>query len=159
MIGSRSLSVLFALSLGVGGCAREPQATVSSPATTTAATSTKAPLLFNITRGGHDLHAVSMGLGLARMALDQGHRVTVYLTLDAPVFATKDLPADVHFGDLPPISETVRDVLAKGGKIIVCGHCAAALKITPASLQPGVRVAQHGEWLDELEQGTVGFSY
>ncbi len=158
MARSLTFPVLLAVALGLGGCAREPQANVAAPATTTAA-STKAPLLVNITHGRSDLHAVSMGLSLARTALEKGHRVTVFLNVDAPVFATKDLAADVRFADFPPVSEMVRDIVAKGGKVVVCGHCAAVLKLDPASMQAGVTLAQHGDWLDGIERGTVGFSY
>jgi hypothetical protein len=91
MVRSNTLPLLVAVALGLGGCARQSQAPVSSPATTTAA-NMKAPMLVNITRGRGDLHAVSMGLSVARAALEKGHRVTVFLNVDAPVFATKDLP-------------------------------------------------------------------
>lgn len=44
----------------------------------------------------------------------KGHPVTVFLSVDAPVFATKDLAADVRFADFPSVSEMIRDVIAKG---------------------------------------------
>lgn len=158
MLRSVLLSIVLALSLGLGACAREPAAPVSAPATTTAA-SAKAPLLVNITRGRSDLHAASMGLALAKTALERGHRVTVFLSVAAPALATKDLGPDVRLEGFPPVSELVREIVAKGGKVIVCGHCASVLALDPASMQPGVTFAQHGDWLDAIEPGTVGFSY
>lgn len=159
MLRSLSLSLVLALSLGLGACAREAVPPPSSSASTTAAASTKAPLLVNITRGKGDLHAASMGLSLAKTALERGHRVTVFLNVEATALATKDVSADTRFADFAPVSEMIRDIVAKGGKVVVCGHCAAVLKLDPASMQPGVTVAQHGDWLDGVEQGTVGLAY
>lgn len=158
MVRSLACSVVAVLALGLHGCAKEAQSPAGAPATTTAA-SAKAPILVNITRGRADLHAVSMGLDLAKTALERGHRVTVFLNVDAPILAAKDLPTDVRFTGFAPVSEMVRDILGKGGKIVVCGHCAKVLELDPASMQSGVTVAERGEWLDGVEPGTVGVSY
>lgn len=159
---SISSAALVAIALGLIGCARETEP-VASPTTTgavtTTATSRKTPILINITRGKSDLHAVSMGLSLARTALESGHTVTVFLNVDAPVFAARDLPADARFADFPPISQMLRDVVDRGGRVLVCAHCASILRLDPASLQPGVTVARADQWLDGIAPGTLSLSY
>lgn len=152
------LGATLAISVVLAGCGREA-APPAAPQTTTAATTAKAPILVNMTRGRGDLHAASMALSLARTALERGHAVTVFLNVDAPALAVKDLPADARFEGFAPISEMMRDIVAKGGKVVVCGHCAEVLKIEPASMLEGVTVAKKGDWLEGLEPGTVGFSY
>ncbi|HRC55921.1 MAG TPA: DsrE family protein [Kofleriaceae bacterium] len=148
--------VLATAVLGLGACGKQA---VSTPDAPTAAVAAKAPLLVNITSGKNDLHAVSMALGLAKMAAEHGHQVVVFLNVEAPIFATKDLAADVRFADFPPVSELVAGALAKGAKIIVCGHCAAVQKVDTSQLLPGVIVSDHGQLLDYLQPGMIGVSY
>ena len=78
----------------------------STPAT--AATSTQQPILVNITRAKNELHAVSMALGLAQSAIKDGRNASVFLNVEAPIFAAKDLGNDVKYADFPPIREDAR---------------------------------------------------
>jgi predicted peroxiredoxin len=120
---------------------------------------TKAPLLFNITSGKDGLHAVSMGLGLATNAAKQGHDVTVFLNVEAPPFAFKDLPDDVKVADFPPVKTLLAQVIANGGKVFVCEHCAHICSVDKATLASGVVTADHAALLAQLKPGTVCFSY
>jgi predicted peroxiredoxin len=137
------------------GCAH----TGTSGAPTTASADGKAPLLVNVTRGKGDLHSASMGLGLAKAALEHGHPVVVFLNVEAAAFADRDLGADVKFADFPPVAELLRDILAKGGKVFVCGHCAAVMKVSRDNLAPGIVMSEHGGIVDALQYGMVGISY
>jgi predicted peroxiredoxin len=123
------------------------------------ATARKAALLINVTRGREDLHAVSMALGLARSALDEGHRVIVFFNVAAPIFASSALGEDVQQAGSKPISQQVRDIVRGGGRVLVCSHCLAVANIDRSSLLPGVALAQHGDLLTAIEPGMVGVSY
>jgi predicted peroxiredoxin len=116
-------------------------------------------LLLNLTHGKSDLHAASMGLNLAKTALTHGSQVVVFLNVDAAALADRELGADVRFADFPPVAELLREIIAKGGKVFVCAHCASLLKLDKDRLAPGIVLSEHGDILKALQPGMVGFSY
>ncbi len=119
----------------------------------------KAALFINVTRGREDVHAVSMALALARSALDEGRRVVVLFNVASPIFASSKLGDDVREADFPPVRQMVRDVVTRGGNVLVCGHCAAVTRVDGSTLLPGVTLANHGNVLAAIEPGMVGISY
>lgn len=150
-----TLAVLFLALAGTSALAPSPafaQAQASG-------TGEKPTVVVNITRGKDELHAVSMGIGLATDALMAGRRSVIFLNVDAPVFATTDLPANVKFADFPPVKEMLASFMAAGGELYVCGHCAAVLKIAESSLVKGAVVAKHGDLYRKLPTAALSFSY
>jgi copper chaperone CopZ/predicted peroxiredoxin len=125
----------------------------------TAGTAGKPPILVNITRGKNDLHAVSMALGLAQSALKNGRKATVFLNVEAPQFAARDLNEDLHCPDFPPVKKLIADFIAQGGRVLICEHCARVVKLDPKNLIDGATVVAHGELLNALTPGTMVFSY
>ncbi len=119
----------------------------------------KTPVFLNITSGQDDLHAVCMGLGLAKNALAEGHTVVVFLNVHAPVFASTELPEDLKFADFPPVKVLVSQIIEAGGKVLVCGHCARLTSVKPDQLIPGVTLAEHGELFRHLPPHNLCFSY
>jgi predicted peroxiredoxin len=139
--------------------AAPPAAPPSTAVTSPAAAPTKPALLINITSGKENLHAVSMALKLAQSALADGREVVVFLNVGATVFASTALGEDVRFADFPPVLQLMREIIAAGGKVIVCAHCASVSGVSEASLLPGTAVSHHGEILQALKPDMVGFSY
>lgn len=84
-------------------------------AQSTPATAAKQPILANITRGKSELHAVSMSLGLAQSAIKDGRSATVFLNVQAPIFAAKDLDDDLKYEGFPPIKKMLADFVASRG--------------------------------------------
>ena len=125
----------------------------------TAATPTKQPILVNITRGKNELHAVSMALGLAQSALKDGRSAAVFLNVEAPIFAAKNLGDDVKYADFPPIKKMLADFVAAGGRVLVCGHCAHVVKLSHADMIDGAKELAQGELFGAMPPGTVVFSY
>jgi uncharacterized protein len=121
--------------------------------------SAKPTVVVNITQGKDHLHAVSMAIGLASDAITAGRRSVIFLNVDAPVFATADLPANVKFADFPPVKEMLASFVAAGGELYVCGHCAAVLKIAESSLIKGAVVTKHGDLYKKLPAAALSFSY
>jgi predicted peroxiredoxin len=120
----------------------------------------KAPGVFvNLTHGQRDLHATSMGLALAKSALEKGHSVVVFLNVDAATLADKTLSPDVRFADFAPVPSLVQELIDGGAKMFVCGHCAKVVKLDPKDIRPGIKVARHGDLLDAMTAGMVSFSY
>ena len=129
----------------------------STPAT--AATPTKQPILVNITRGKNELHAVSMAIGLAQSAIKDGRNVAVFLNVEAPVFAAKDLDTNLKYADFPPVKKMLADFVAMGGHVLVCGHCAHIVKLEQRDMIDGAKVLAHSGLFDAMPPGTVVFSY
>lgn len=121
--------------------------------------SAKPTVVVNITQGKDHLHAVSMAIGLASDAITAGRRSVIFLNVDAPVFATADLPANVKFADFPPVKEMIASFVAAGGELYVCGHCASVLKIAESSLIKGAVVMKHGDLYKKLPATALSFSY
>jgi len=119
----------------------------------------KQPVLVNITRGKEALHAVSMGIGLAQSALKTGRPATVFLNAESPVLAAKNLPDDVQFADFPPVRKMLGDLVAAGGQVLVCRHCAHVCKLNEADLMEGAVLADHEKLFSAMAPGTVVFSY
>ena len=147
-----TLAVGIALLAFSTGCAQQS----GEPST---AAKVDTGLLLNLTTGQDDLHAVSMGLNLAKTAVERGIPVVVFLNVAAPVFASTELPAETSYEDFPPVQELLTSIMNGGGKVFVCGHCAEVSGVDVERLLPGVVVSAHGELLDELAPGMVGFSY
>jgi copper chaperone CopZ/predicted peroxiredoxin len=119
----------------------------------------KSPILVNITRGTNDLHAVSMALGLAQSALKDGRKAVVFLNVEAPQFAARNLDDKLHCPDFPPVKKLMADFIAEGGRVLVCGHCAHVLKLDKNNMIDGAKIIAHGELFDALTPGTMVFSY
>jgi predicted peroxiredoxin len=147
-----ALSAAFVFSIISMGCSKD-----SAPTSTAADVETG--ILLNVTTGMDDLHAVSMGLNLAKTAAERGLPVVVFLNVAAPIFASTSLPADTQYQDFPPVQELLSAVMAGGGKVFVCGHCAEVAGVDLTTLMPGVVVSEHGTLLAALGPGLVGFSY
>ena len=47
----------------------------------------------------------------------------MFLNVDAPVFAAKDLGDNMKYADFPPVKKMLADFVAMGGRVLVCGHC------------------------------------
>ena len=151
-IASRGLLLAAVIGSALSGCASDSK----TPKT---AADVETGVLLNLSSGPGDLHAISMGLNLAKTAAERGLPVVVFLSVAAPVFASTTLPPDTKYADFPPVQGLLSAILAAGGKVLVCGHCAKVSGVDLGSLMPGVVVSEHGSLLDELEPGMVGFSY
>jgi copper chaperone CopZ/predicted peroxiredoxin len=134
-------------------------ASAAQSTSATATTSSKQPIVINITRGKNELHAVSMALGLAQSAIKDGRLAVVFLNVEAPVFAAKDLGDNMKYADFPPVKKMLADFVAMGGRVLVCGHCAHVVKLEQQNMIDGARVLAHGELFAAMPPGTVVFSY
>jgi predicted peroxiredoxin len=85
--------------------------------------------------------------------------VVVFLNVEGAELADRNLGADARFADFPPIAELLKDILAKGGEVYVCSHCASVMKVSRENLVPGIVMSEHGDIVEALRPGMVGFSY
>lgn len=126
---------------------------------TTAAKKVKTPILVNVTRGKDQLHAVSMAIALGQSAIKDGRSATVFLNVEAPVFAAKDLKSDLKCEGFPPIKQMLADFMAAGGRVLVCQHCAHVAQVKPEGMIGGAKSVAQSELFNALLPDTVVFSY
>jgi predicted peroxiredoxin len=135
------------------------QAPASKAAIGSVVNAQKQPILVNITRGKDELHAVSMAIGLAQAARRDGRTAVIFLNVEAPVFATKDLSPEVKYADFPPIRKMLADFTAAGGQVLVCGHCAHVVQLKQEDMIDGAKLLGDGEVFAAMPPGTAVFSY
>lgn len=67
---------------------------------------------------------------------ERGHPIAFFLNGDAVLIATKNVP-QTSFQD-KSLQVWVKDIIAKGGKVIICSTCMALHNIMPGDLIEGV---------------------
>jgi copper chaperone CopZ/predicted peroxiredoxin len=119
----------------------------------------KPAILVNVTRGTDQLHAAAMAMALAQSALKDGRSATIFLNVQAPAYAAKDLDPHLKCDGFPPFKKMLADFIAGGGRLMVCQHCAHLAKVKPDAMIAGAKPVAQNELLDALLPGTVVFSY
>lgn len=117
------------------------------------------PIFINLISGPEDLHSVSMGLALAKHALEDGHPVHIFMNVHAPKFAAADLSPSLKFEDFAPVKTLLADIVAKGGKVYVCKHCAHLAKVPLDKMAPGMVPAEHQALFKAIPQNALSFTY
>lgn len=157
-MSTRGLALIGAILL-IGVLGADRQAAPAANANPQEADESKPCILFNITSGTADLHAVVMALQLAGHALDDGRDVVLFLNVRAPELARADLSADLKFADNPPLKEMLAALRERGAKMLVCPHCMKVQNVTKADLAEGVEVASRETLFSRLGPQTHVFSY
>lgn len=117
-------------------------------------------LVVKITHGpGQDsLERLAQGLTVAATAAASGVSVSLWLTGDATLVATKgaDLPSLEHSAPLADLVAAVLDA----GTVTVCTQCARRRDLTEADLVEGARIAGAAAFVEEtLADGTRSLVY
>ncbi len=103
-------------------------------------------IVVHIGHGTDDLHAASMGMGLARLLQKKGAKVTVFLDREGVRIADDDMPKDLGWGSkADPVVAIMADFVKAGGKVLLCGHCAASAGIESDDLLDGARIASEDD--------------
>lgn len=92
------------------------------------------PLFVNLT--SDDGHRAHMAIAFAQNALDAGHPATIFLNVDAVKIAAK---ANSEQRDNRALLEAF---VKRGGKVLVCPHCAEKAKLTAADLIEGAQISE-----------------
>ena len=122
-------------------------------------TAAKPPILVNVTRGKDQLHAVAMAVALAQSAIKDGRTATIFLNVEAPAFAAKNLDPELKCEGFPPVKKMLADFIAMGGRVLVCGHCAHLAKVKAEDMIDGAKVVAQSGLFAAISPGTVVFSY
>jgi predicted peroxiredoxin len=116
-------------------------------------------IVFNITSGKDDLHALTMALQLAGHALDDGREVVLFMNVRATELARKDASPTLAFRENPPLQTMLKKLMERGAKMLVCPHCMKVQGVEPADLLPGAEVASRETLFGNLGPNAHVFSY
>jgi len=117
-----------------------------------------ARFLFVLSRGPEDPTRAVRCFQFAKIALEKGHEVTVFLVDDAAYFTNIGLAERVKAPTGDELITYWKFLLEKGGKILVCKPCAEARMIGPDELPKGVEIGT-GYQLIDLAADSKVFSF
>lgn len=103
---------------------------------------------------GLDDERSSVAWSISNTAAASGMEVTVFLVAAGVDWARKGAADVAHLNPLDPsIGDMVSNVLANGGRILVCPPCAKVRGYDESSLIDGATIAGAPAMLEEVKQG------
>lgn len=106
-------------------------------------------LVVKVTCGTEALERLNQGFTVASTALASGLDVSLWLTGDATWMAVPGRAEQVELPEAAPLAE-LRDALLDGGRITVCGQCAARRGLGAADLVPGATIRGAAAFVEEV---------
>lgn len=97
----------------------------------------------------------AMALKFALVNLQAGHPVTVFLNVEGVRLAAKGLPETAEKSG----PEMLADILAAGGKVIICPMCLKRSGLKPEALIDGVTLGGKDVTLQAMYGSSVQLSY
>jgi predicted peroxiredoxin len=92
-----------------------------------------------------DLHAAFMAVKLAGALKDEGADVTMFVDLEGVGLADSRQPQDLRWGHSRALSDYYAAWVKKGGRVLVCPHCAKAAGLQAGSLREGAKIGTEQE--------------
>ncbi|MBR7741901.1 DsrE family protein [Phycicoccus sp. BSK3Z-2] len=106
-------------------------------------------LVVKVTCGTEALERLNQGLTVAATALASGVEVSLWLTGDAAWMAVPGRAEAVELPHASPFAD-LRDALLEGGRVTVCGQCAARRELSADDLVPGAQVRGAAAFVEEV---------
>jgi hypothetical protein len=103
-----------------------------------APTEPTSPVFVNLT--SDDAWRAGMALHWTEMALQLGHKATVWLNVEAVRIAVKGIAHPIHAMQDKSAQQMLNDVIAAGGSVYVCGGCLKRAGFRPDDLIDGVQM-------------------
>jgi predicted peroxiredoxin len=120
--------------------------TVSAPLGAAPASADVTSTVVHLGHGTDDLHAVTMGLGIATvLAKRPESKVTLFLDREGVRVADRRTRGDLRWGHSKTLAELYDAFVAAGGEVLVCSHCAEAGALAAEQLRAGARIGSDDE--------------
>ena len=87
-------------------------------------------MIVSVTHGTDDPTQATLGILAAKVAMDQGHDVTVWLQGEGAVLANQNVYPYVQGVKMPPMKDAVEALVAGGVPMWVCQACGEARGVT-----------------------------
>jgi predicted peroxiredoxin len=116
-------------------------------------------VVVNLATGLEDAERVLVAFLVATAALDQGKRVTMFLTKDAVLLALPGNAEGVACDGCPPIERLFEQFVAGDGEFLVCPICFNARKLDESQLVSNARLGGATPLWEWIGDGATVFSY
>ncbi|MGF1583502.1 MAG: DsrE family protein [Gemmataceae bacterium] len=110
-------------------------------------------IVVHLSHGLDNLHSVFMAVKVADGLQKKGASVTIFVDLEGVRIVDKRQPLNLRWGPgNNPLQNYYDSFVKRGGKILVCPHCAKATGLTSKMLRKGASIAAVGEFPDLVLQ-------
>jgi len=106
-------------------------------------------LVVKVTCGTEAVERLNQAFTVAATALAGGLDVSLWLTGDATWMAVPGRAEEVSLAQAAPLAE-LRDAVLEGGRLTVCGQCAARRDLAGADLVPGTVIRGAAAFVEEV---------
>jgi predicted peroxiredoxin len=116
-------------------------------------------LIFNCTTGGEQAERATLPFVAANIAAVAGQESVVLCTIDAVRLGTAAGVAGVAADGFPVLADLVRDFVANGGRIWLCGACTKPRGIGDDDLADGVTIVGAARVVEEIVNGARSVAF
>jgi predicted peroxiredoxin len=117
-------------------------------------------VVINLATGLEDAERVTVALLVASAAVEQGHKVAMFLTKEAVRLGLPGYTEGVACDGCPPLPRLLEQYTDGGGELLVCPICFSARKLDDSGLGPNARLAGATPLWQWIGDGAVSvFSY
>jgi predicted peroxiredoxin len=112
-------------------------------------TDPRASLVVKVTCGAESPERLNQALTVAATAVASGVEVSLWLTGEATWVAVPGRAEDLDLPYAAPLAE-LRDAVLEGGRVTVCGQCAARRQLTQEQLVSGAGIRGAAAFVEEV---------
>jgi len=116
-------------------------------------------VVINLATGLEDAERVMIAFLVGGAAVEQGKRVTTFLTKDAVKLAIPGIAEGVSCEGCPPIERLFEQYAAGGGELLVCPICWNARGLEGSELVPNAAIGGATPLWEWIGDGATVFSY
>ena len=116
-------------------------------------------VVVNLVTGLEDAERVTLAFLLATAGLEQGKRVTLFLTKEAVRLGLPGHAEGVACDGCPPLERLFGQFADGGGELLICPICFNARKLDEAELVPNARIGGATPLWQWIGEGATVFSF
>ena len=116
-------------------------------------------VVINLATGLEDAERVMIAFLVGGAAVEQGKRVTMFLTKDAVKLAIPGIAEGVACEGCPPIERLFEQYVTGGGELLVCPICWNARGLEGSELVPNATIGGATPLWEWIGDGATVFSY
>jgi predicted peroxiredoxin len=116
-------------------------------------------VVINLATGLEDPERVTIAFLIGGAALEQGKRVTMFLTKDAVKLALPGHAEGVACDGCPPLERLFEQYATNGGELLVCPICFNARKLNEGDLIANARIGGASPLWEWIGDSATVFSY
>jgi len=117
-------------------------------------------VIINLVTGHEDAERVTVAFLVAGGALDQGEKVTMFLTKEAVRIALPGYADAIEAAGAPPVSRLFAQFAEKGGELLACPVCFDARNLDADALLDNARIGGAAKLWELIgDEPAIVFSY